>query len=288
MSSSRRHHQAHPQAKDRTRRTQSRGLQLRHHNRLSLRQDLRPGPCLQSRLRHALRRAVAVVEGKDHSLMGTNPPADGMVTAKAPSKHALFEPVGLVLLSLATVGTAWCSFQAATWGGVSQRTMNLSAIAGRRAVANELQSYQLRLADVMLFSHYINARASSSETLARFYADRFRGEAKTAFEAWMATHPFENANAPAHPFVTNLYQPRLLADASVAEAESQRLWQEAGEAGRTSRGYVLITVLLASALFCGGTASKFDMLWIRRAVRALGLAAFVLAAVRLFMLPSQL
>ena len=142
--------------------------------------------------------------------------------------------------------------------------------------------------DVILFRQYVNARASSNEALARFYAQRFRGDAKTAFDAWMATRPFENPNAPAHPFVTNLYQPRQLENARAAEAESQRLWQEAGNAGRNSRGYVLITVLLASALFCGGTASKFEATWIRRAVLALGLAAFVFAAARLLLLPVQL
>jgi hypothetical protein len=66
------------------------------------------------------------------------------------------------------------------------------------------------------------------------------------------------------------------------------LWERAGEAGRTSRSYILITVLLASALFCGGTAAKFEQLWIRRAVLALGLAAFIFAAERLFLLPTQL
>lgn len=200
----------------------------------------------------------------------------------------MFEPLALVLLSLATVGTAWCSFQAAVWGGVSQRMMNLSAVSGRRAAANQLQNSQMALLDVLLFSEYMNARAVSNETHARFYADRFRGEAKIAFEAWMATRPFENTNAPPHPFVTNLYQPRLLEEARVAEAESQRLWQEAGEAGRNSRSYVLLTVVLASALFCGGTASKFEALWIRRAVLALGLAAFVFAVARLSLLPIQL
>ena len=208
--------------------------------------------------------------------------------ANAARKHALFEPVALVLLSLATVGTAWCSFQAAVWGGVSQRTMNLSAVSGRRAAANQLQATQMGLLDVLLFSQYINARVESNDALSRFYAERFRSEAKTAFEAWMATRPFENPNAPAHPFVTNLYQPRVLAEAGLAEAESQRLWQQAGEAGRTSRSYVLITVLLASALFCGGTASKFEALWIRRAVLALGLAAFVFATARVSLLPIQI
>ena len=207
---------------------------------------------------------------------------------KAKLKTARFEPLALLLLSLATVGTAWCSFQAATWGGISQRLTNLSAASSRVAVTDQLQSYQLALLDVLLFSQHINARAISNEPLARFYSDRFRGEAKKAFDAWMATRPFENKDAPPHPFVTNLYQPLLLKEARTAEAESQRLWNQAGEAGRTGRSYVLVTVLLASALFCGGTAAKFEAVWVRRAVLALGLAAFLFALQRLVLLPIQI
>ena len=203
-------------------------------------------------------------------------------------RHAAFEPIALVLLSLATVGTAWCSYQAAAWSGRSQRMMNMSAASSRRAATAQLQAHQMALVDVLLFSEHINARAATNEKLARFYSDRFRGEAKTAFEAWMATRPFENASAPPHPFVTNLYQPRLLTDAALAEGESQQLWKQAGEAGRIGRSYVLITVLLTSALFCGGTAPKFDAVWIRRAVLGVGLAAFVFALIRLLSLPVQL
>jgi hypothetical protein len=220
--------------------------------------------------------------------MGAKPPEPDRVTpVSAVPKSALLEGVALVLLSLATVGTAWCSYQAAAWGGAAQGAMNLSTASSRRAATDQLQAYQMALLDVLLFSQHINARANSNDTLARFYAERFRGEAKTAFEAWLATRPFENTNAPPHPFVTNLYQPRLLEEARVAEAESQQFWQKAGEAGRTSRSYVLLTVLLATALFCGGTASKFDYIAIRRGVLVLGLAAFVFAVERLWLLPVQ-
>ena len=88
--------------------------------------------------------------------------------------------------------------------------------------------------------------------------------------------------------MTNLYQPRLLTEANLAEVESQQLWKQAGEAGRTSRSYVFITVLLASVLFCAGTAAKFQTLWIRRAVVLLGLSAFLFAVARLGLLPVQL
>lgn len=202
--------------------------------------------------------------------------------------RALLEPVALVLLSLATVGTAWCSYQAATWGGIAQKFTNQSAAAARDAAAKELKATQIVLLDVLLFSQYVNARAASNEVLATFYSDRFRGEAKSAFDAWRAMRPFENPDAPPHPFVTNLYQPRLMTEVTQAQGESLQLSQQAGEAGRVSRSYILITVVLASALFCGGTASKFDRPWMRRAVVFLGLAAFVFAVERLCLLPMQL
>lgn len=210
------------------------------------------------------------------------------VTPANGAPRQTFELLALLFLSLATVGTAWCSFQAAVWGAVSQRTMNMSAAASRSAAVDQLHAYQMALVDVLLFSQHMNARGTSNETLARFYEARFRGEAKTAFEAWMATQPFENPNAPPHPFVTNLYKPRLLEEAQREEAKSQQLWQQAGEAGRTGRSYVMITVLLASALFCAGTAPRFDILWIRRMVLALGLGAVVFAAARLLSLPIKL
>lgn len=220
--------------------------------------------------------------------MSADTPRSNETAAKAAPRQMVLESVALVLLSLATVGTAWCSFQAAAWGGASQRITNLSMVAGRRATASQLQASQMALLDVALFAQYVNHRGNSNETLARFYSERFRGEAKTAFETWMAARPFENTNAPAHPFVTNLYQPKLLVDSRQAEAESDRLWQQAGEAGRTSRSYVLITVLLASALFCGGTAPKFDARLLRRGVLLLGLMAFAFALARLVSLPVQL
>ena len=70
--------------------------------------------------------------------------------------------------------------------------------------------------------------------LAQYYADRFRNEAKTAFNAWMATRPFENPDAPPHPFVTNLYQPRLLTEAA-ASGRRESAIMAAGGRSRTQR-----------------------------------------------------
>src|SRR4051812_29170860 len=215
--------------------------------------------------------------------VSTGPP----VVASAAARHPLFEPLALALLSLATVGTAWCSFQAASWGGVAGGLSNRAASFSRKAAAAQLEASQLAVLDVMLFSLYINARAATNEPLANFYAERFRGEAKVAFEGWTASKPFENSNAPAHPSVASLYKPKLLTEVEAAETQSQELAQRSGEAGRASRGYILVTVVLACALFCGGTAPKFENLSVRRILLGIGLAAFAFALERLVLLPVQ-
>lgn len=213
--------------------------------------------------------------------VSSNPEPDGQ------KRSRFFEPVALLLLSVATVCTAWCSYQAATWGAAAQGAVNRANAASRTAITHQLQSSQLAVLDVLLFSQYVNARASSNDVLAAFYSERFRGEAKTAFEAWLATRPFQNPGAAPHPFVTNHYQPRLLLAAEEAQDEVAREFTAAGEAGRTSRAYILVTVVLASALFCGGTASKFDQSLSRQIVLVLGLGAFLFAVTRLVLLPVQ-
>ncbi len=214
-------------------------------------------------------------------------PAQTSTQTASHPKRPWFEPVALALLSLATVGTAWCSYQAAAWGGAAQGAMNQCTALSRQAAKNELQASQMALLDVLLFSQYLNAQANSNRSLAQFYADRFRGEAKQAFEAWMATKPYENPNAPPHPFVESLYQPRLREEARLAEDEGQRFWEKAGAAGRVSRTYILVTVLLASTLFCGGAASKFEQVWVRKGVLIIGMAALIFAIERLWALPVQ-
>jgi hypothetical protein len=69
----------------------------------------------------------------------------------------------------------------------------------------------------MLFSQHINTRAASHDSLAKFYSDRLRGEAKVACDACLAARLLENAEAPPHPSVTNLHRPQLLTDAAREE-----------------------------------------------------------------------
>lgn len=192
-------------------------------------------------------------------------------------RRSAFEALAVVLLSLATVGTAWCSYQATGWNTRSTKLSIQSTARGRDAAAYRIKADQMFTLDVLLFSEYLNARSVSNEPLVRYYTGKFGPELKQAYEAWMRARPFENPDAPPHPFVTNLYQNALLPQAASIDLESERLWYESGEAARAGHQYTLISVLLAAALFFGGTAPQFEMPRKRRMVLALGLLVLLVA-----------
>jgi len=190
-----------------------------------------------------------------------------------------------MLLSLATVGSAWCSYQASAWATRSTKLSIQSSSRGRQAEATRLKANQMFILDVNLIGNYVEAHYASNEPLARFYAGKFRRELKEAFDGWMREQPFENPDAPPHPFVHGLYEPRMLAEADIIETESERLWGESSEAARMGHAYIPVSVLLATALFFAGTAPQFETYKSRRIVLTLGLLALLTALTMFLRLP---
>lgn len=191
----------------------------------------------------------------------------------------------MILLSLATVGSAWCSYQASAWGTRSSKLTMQSLSRGRDASAYLIKANQLFMLDIHVFGEYAQAHDAGNERLAQFYARKFRPELKQAFESWLKMQPFENPDAPVDPFAEDLYQPHLLADAESKEVESERLWDESNKAARTGHAYILVSVLLATALFFAGTAPQFETYKARRVVLGLGLVVLLTAASTFLRLP---
>ena len=85
-----------------------------------------------------------------------------------------------------------------------------------------------------------------------------REKAKPAVEAWLATRPFQNSDAPPNPFVMKEHVLAKSAEPNEKAAEAVTFSQEALAANRTSENYVLITVILVTALFFAGIASRLS------------------------------
>jgi hypothetical protein len=194
-----------------------------------------------------------------------------------------FEALAVVFLSLATVGTAWCSYQASVWSTQSSKLSIQSIARGRDASNFRIKANQMFTLDIFLFSQYLNAHNASNEPLADFYARQFSPELKQAYET--QSNSSKIPNAPTDPFVTNLYQSPLLARADALEPESERMWYDSLEAAKIGHQYTLISVLLATALFFSGTAPQFETPKKRCIVLTLGLAALLVSIAMFIALP---
>jgi len=185
------------------------------------------------------------------------------------------EVASTVLLACAAVATAWSSYQATRWNGEQTRASSrTNAIRIEAARAQGLAQFQTQV-DVATFTEWVDAYAREETELADFYFKRFRTEFKPAVEAWLATRPLRNPNAPLTPFAMPQY--RL-----AATAEAERLDAEAEVSSATVRrniqrasNYVLGVVLFAVSLFFAGMSTKLQTPGLRTSLLVIGCVVFL-------------
>jgi len=177
-------------------------------------------------------------------------------------------------MSLATVATAWCAYQSAEWGGEQSFMLGESTRAGRAASLQASLAMQRRSLDAALFMEWIGAIATENERLEDFYRERFRPGMRVAVDAWLATDPIHNPDAPPHPFVMPEYQVEQDSIGAAEQSRSDESWHRAREYDGIADRYVLLTVVFASVLFFAGISEKFDHYGVRTAVLLMGTALF--------------
>jgi hypothetical protein len=196
-----------------------------------------------------------------------------------------FEPASAILMALATLSTAWCSYQSSKWNGQSGGFATEAGRLNQKAALLHLEGNQVISVQVKMFMAFIDAQMMGNDKLAHFYSDRFPPELRKAYDAWLLEKPFENPSADPHPFVPKLYQGRFVQDARLASAEAGRNDAEAKRTGNIGAQYLSNTVLLAAVLFFAGTSAKFNQRYVRHASFFFAVAAFFFAAARMLMLP---
>jgi hypothetical protein len=185
------------------------------------------------------------------------------------------EVVATVLLSLATVATAWSGYQASRWNGEQAKAFSrASTLRDASNKADALANAQTQI-DVATFTQWVDAYALERTELADFYFARFRPEFKPAVDAWIATRPRRNPDAPLTPFAMPEYK-------LAARVEAERLQAEAEDTSATARtnvqratNYVLCVVLFAAVLFFAGISTKLDTPRLRRFLLGFGVVLFL-------------
>jgi hypothetical protein len=185
--------------------------------------------------------------------------------ADEPPSHdrGLQELVVTVLLVVAALGTSWSSYQATRWNGEQAAAASrTSAIRISAARAQGLSQAQTQV-DVATFIAWADANRSGDRRVAAFYVDRFRDEFRPAFDAWRATRPFADPDAPPTPFAMPEYQLASRTEAESLDAQSEASAAQVRLDIQRSSNYVLTVVLYAVVLFFAGMSTRLRNLRLR-------------------------
>jgi hypothetical protein len=208
-----------------------------------------------------------------------------------PSRWDRWEPlaevIATVTLAIATLATAWSGYQSARWGGEQSIKYSQAGALRTESTRASTKAGQIAQVDIGLFTNWVNAFAVGNQELAEFYENRFRPEFAVAFEAWMATDPKNNLDAPKYPFSMPEYIINFEQESDRLEQEASKTFQEGNAANQISDDYILNTVILASVLFLAGMQSRMKSVPMRMLIVILGLCILTYGLVNIITYPIQ-
>lgn len=191
-----------------------------------------------------------------------------------------------VLLSIVTLMAAWSGYSAAKWGSDASLLLARSSSAQNEANLDRIQTSQIRTLDSVSFNGLFAAYETHNPKLFRLMLRRLRPGYLVAVNAWIATHPLKNPNAPPDPSYMPQYKIPQQTQARVLGAQSQVDFNEGQSASGTADKYVRLTVFLAAVLFLVGIASHFAARAARYGLIGIASVLLIVSAVQLLGLPG--
>ena len=191
-----------------------------------------------------------------------------------------------VLLALVTITAAWAGYSAARWGTDSRVQIARSSTLRALATRDDLIALSQRNFDASTFNAWFTAFILNSPQKEAIAERRFRPQFRVAFNAWIATNPLHNPNAPPGPTYMPQYKLPAQAQSNALDNAADAKFAEGNHSGQVGDNYVRITVFLAAVLFLVGIGSSFKLHTIRYALVTFGSALLILSIVLIAQQPG--
>jgi hypothetical protein len=191
-----------------------------------------------------------------------------------------------VLLAVVAVLAAWSGYSAAKWGTESRLELARASTARSEASRADLAAMETRNFDSSTFNTWFIAYTAGDTEKMAIAERRFRPEFKVAFDAWIATNPETNPDAPPGPTYMPEYRQPDAERATELDASADEHFSLGEEDGTTADKYVRTTVFLATVLFLVGISGHFRVRSARYGLVTVGVIMLTVAVVQLIALPK--
>ncbi len=183
----------------------------------------------------------------------------------------------VVIMSVASLAAAWSGYQATNWNSEQSELYSMANTIRMQSVSVSNTADAQLTVEVLLFNAWAEAYVRNDTALMNFYRQRMLPEVQAALDAWIATDPLTNPDAPREPFAIDGFIIHTQATASDLEQQASLLVEAGQKASRNGNHYVFSTVLLALVLFFAGLATKFT--WRPAQLFAASLSSVLLLAI---------
>jgi hypothetical protein len=194
--------------------------------------------------------------------------------------------VEALLLSLVAVLAAYSGYAAAKWSTESSVTLARASAERTKASRAGVEAIVTRTLDSASFNAWFTAFTAGNANAQRLAEGRMRPGYRPAFDAWLATDPAHNPDAPPGPAYMPQYVIPQDATAKALDAEADDTFAEGADAGGTADKYIRDTVFLATVLFLVGISGHFRIRSARLGLIGVGGLLLAFAVFQLLGLPG--
>lgn len=199
------------------------------------------------------------------------------------------ELVATVVLSLAVLLAAWSAYQATRWSGEQAKAATtFTSTMTRWTDVTTVLTAQL-IADDQTVAAWITMAADGNEVGMEAIEERVSDFLRPGFEAWLASAP-PGEIPPGTPFDTPEFEEssgEILETRDALFEEAFAAAEAAGEANQTADNFVLVTVVMAAAMFFAGVGTKLRGRGVRIMMLAAASVLFIAGAVVIASLPQN-
>ncbi len=203
------------------------------------------------------------------------------------SQKRWIETISTILLSAATVLSAWCVFQSSQWSGEQYFRIDDETAANQFRLQYEVAAAQRKTAELQIFLQYTLAVSEGNTKQADFLYSRFPPSLKNAFDAWIIFDPYNKPNAPMSPFEMKEYVVQEVIEAAKYEKEAASFKKAANVADNRSDNYVLVSLILSMVLFFCGLSGVTNSYTNQRILIGIALLIFITSIYFIATMPAM-
>lgn len=182
-----------------------------------------------------------------------------MISSNSDRNRNRLELQNTIILAIATLGVAWCSYQATLWGGIQTFRLAESNKYGRLAQQKAILAGQSTAFEEAAIISFVNAVLDNDQKKVNYVLTGVQPQLQSILLNWLDLRRTNGASAPAHPMATPLYaqlQKERLGESEKLSAKGSEVYKEAEDANYNSDRYSFLGVMFSMVMFLGAVATK--------------------------------